>query len=394
LKSIFKKKLLFLGGGYADVPLIKASKRLGYYVITSGNNANDVGHKYADEYQYVDFSKKNEVLQLAKKLKIDRICPNCNDFSAISSAYVAEILNLGGHDPLEICEILHHKDKFRSFAKDHDIPTVPARSFKPSKDSLNWAENVGFPLLVKPVDMTGGKGISKVNNSEEINYAYKKAVQISHSKRVLIEKFIEGSNHGFSAILKKKKVVFAFTDNEHYYLNPFMVSAASTPTFLKGFVRNKLIKLTEKIANILSLVDGIVHIQYIYCEDEPIIIEICRRPPGDLYVTLVEMATNFSYSMEIVKGFAGITSNEKFFPKHNGFFIRHCVMAPKNGIIRSIHYDKSLDIKENFKILHEGSKVSDYLVQKVSIIFVQFKSLKEMKINANKINKFIKFEMC
>lgn len=394
MKSIFKKKLLFLGGGYADIPLIKASKRLGYYVITSGNKSNDLGHQYADEYQYVDFSKKNEVLKLAKKLKIDKICPNCNDFSAISSAYVAEILNLGGHDPLEICETLHHKDKFRTFAMDHDIPTVPARSFIPSKRCLNWSEKVGFPLLVKPVDMTGGKGISKVNDSEELNYAYTKAVQVSHSKRVLIEKFIEGSNHGFSAILKKKKVVFAFTDNEHYYLNPFMVSAASTPTFLKDNARNKLIKLTEKIANILSLVDGIIHIQYIYSEDEPIIIEICRRPPGDLYVNLVEMATKFPYSMEIVKGFSGTTSNKKFFPRHNGFYIRHCVMAPKNGIIRNIHYDKSLNIKENFKVLHEGSLISDYLTQKISIIFVQFKSLKEMNIMADNLNSFITIEMC
>lgn len=394
MKSLFKKRLLFLGGGYADVPLIKASKRLGYYVITSGNNANDIGHKYADEYQYVDFSKKNKVLKLAKKLEIDKICPNCNDFSAISSAYVAEILNLEGHDPLVVCETLHHKDKFRSFAIDHDIPTVPARSLKPSKGSLSWAENVGFPLLVKPVDMTGGKGISKVNNSEEVNYAYTKAVQISHSKRVLIEKFIEGSNHGFSAILKNKKVVFAFTDNEHYYLNPFMVSAASTPTFLKDIALNKLIQLTEKIANILSLVDGIIHIQYIYRDGEPIIIEICRRPPGDLYVTLVEMATNFSYSMEIVKGFAGMTSAEKFFPKQNGFFIRHCVMAPKNGIIRNIHYDKSLDIKENFKIIHEGSIISDYLAQKISIIFVEFKSLKELKDKADNLNSFVTVEMC
>ena len=113
-----------------------------------------------------------------------------------------------------------------------------------------------------------------------------------------------------------------------------MVSAASAPTFLKDIARKKLILLTEKIASILSLVDGIIHIQYIYSKDEPIIIEICRRPPGDLYVNLVEMVTGFSYSMEIVKGFSGTTSNKKFFPKQNGFFIRHCVMAPKNGIIK------------------------------------------------------------
>ena len=159
------------------------------------------------------------------------------------------------------------------------------------------------------------------------------------------------------------------------------------------FVRKKLIKLTEKIANTLSLVDGIIHIQYIYSEDEPIIIEICRRPPGDLYVTLVEMSTNFSYSKEIVKGFAGKTSTEKFFPKQNGFFIRHCVMAPKNGIIKNIHYEKSLNIKENFKIIPKGSRISDYLTQKISIIFVQFRSMEEMKSKADFLNNLISIDV-
>ena len=89
--------------------------------------------------------------------------------------------------------------------------------------------------------MTGGKRVSKDKKIEEIDYDYTKDVQISHSKRVLIGKFVEGSNYGFSAILKNKKVVFTFTDKEHYYLNLFMVLAASTPIFLKDIELNKLI---------------------------------------------------------------------------------------------------------------------------------------------------------
>ena len=72
---VSNKKLLIAGGGYADIPLINAAKDLGYYVITSGNRPDELGHKESDEYRYADFSEPETMLELAKALKIDAICP-------------------------------------------------------------------------------------------------------------------------------------------------------------------------------------------------------------------------------------------------------------------------------------------------------------------------------
>ncbi len=105
-----KKKLLIAGGGHSDIPLIKAGKELGFHVITTGNNKDALGHKYSDEYHYGDFSNKEEILELAKKLKIDAICACSNDFSAITASYVAEKMGLSGHDSYETTLLLHRAE--------------------------------------------------------------------------------------------------------------------------------------------------------------------------------------------------------------------------------------------------------------------------------------------
>ena len=79
-------------------PLILAAKKLGFRVITTGNAPELVGHAYADEYYYADFSDKDEVLTLAREQRIDAICACANDFGAITAAYVAEEMGLPGHD--------------------------------------------------------------------------------------------------------------------------------------------------------------------------------------------------------------------------------------------------------------------------------------------------------
>ena len=115
------KKLLVLNGSHSDIPLIKAGKELGYYVITSGNNPALIGHNYSDEYVYGDFSDPEGMLQIFKDKGIDAVCSCANDFGAITAAYLSDNLNLPGHDSYEDTLTLHHKDKFKTFSK---IPVI------------------------------------------------------------------------------------------------------------------------------------------------------------------------------------------------------------------------------------------------------------------------------
>ncbi|MCU7866546.1 MAG: ATP-grasp domain-containing protein [Candidatus Thiodiazotropha sp. (ex Lucinoma borealis)] len=387
-----QKRLLIVGGGYADIPLIVAAKKLGYYVITSGNLADDMGHQFSDKYCFADFSNPDAILEVGASMRVDAICPCANDFSAISSAYAAEELGLAGHDSFETCKLIHHKDAYRQFALDNQIPTPKAMGFSDLDSAFEALKQLNYPLIIKPVDLTGGKGISRVVNSSEARAGLIKAFSLSKIKRVVVEEFIEGSRHGFSALLQDGRVVFHFMDNEYYYLNPYLVSGASTPADVSDVVTNELIQQTERIASLLALVNGIFHVQYVLADNQPIIIEICRRPPGDLYISLVEKATDLDYSMWIVKCFSGQDCTGIQQKEVNGFILRHCVMADRNGLLRDIEFSPEIQSCVIDKVMwwEPGYIIDNYLNQKFGIVFLKFNSMAELIDRAANMPLFIK----
>ncbi len=387
-----KKKLLIAGGSHADIPIIVAAKELGYWVITSGNNPNDLGHKYSDEYQEEDYSKPKKMLELAKRLKINAICASSNDFSAISCAYVAEQLGLPGYDSVETSLMIHHKDKFRKFAQQYNL-SVP-KAISVSENSENWQNHeLAYPIMVKPVDLSGGKGISKVTNRDELGSAISKAFTLTNSMHVVIEEYIDGSNHGYSTFIKDGKVVFHFMDDEHYFSNPYLVSGASTSLLYTKDIASKLNKDLEVLASELMLVDGLLHVQFILKDNLPYIIEICRRTPGDLYVKLVEFATGFNMSKAIVQSI--IKENvDSFEIKKLKFVTRHCVMSKNKGHIKEIKYnDFSPRIFDKMTFFKTGDMIDDISTYKAEIDFIRYNDKEDYINNIDTININITIEL-
>ncbi|QDV51210.1 ATP-grasp domain-containing protein [Gimesia fumaroli] len=389
------KKLLIAGGGYAEIPLILAAKDLGFRVITSGNREKDLGHQFSDQCCLEDFSDKEAMLKLAKSLKIDAICASCNDFSALTAAYVAENLQLAGHDPYNTTLLIHHKDRYREFAQKHGIPSPRAEGFDSIEGAYNSLLNFQFPVIVKPVDLTGGKGISKVTNLQIAKASLEKAFQISRTKKIVIEEFIEGSRHGLSTFIRDGRVVFFFNDNEHYYLNPYLVSAASTPADVSPETATILCKTAEKIASLLKLNTGIFHIQYILRQDIPVIIEICRRAPGDLYIQFVQHATGMEYPTYIVKSSAGMNCDDLTQIEPQGFFTRHCIMPPRNGRIKEVIFNQSVknNIIDKMMWWKPDEQIDNFLMQKLGIVFLKFGSTEEMRQKTEQMPNLIRVDM-
>jgi len=389
-----KRRLLIAGGGYADIPLILAAKKLGYHVITSGNRPDELGHRHSDHYEPADFSDAEAMLALAQHLKIDAIVPCCNDFSALSSAYVAHRLDLPGHDACETSMIIHHKDSYRDFALAHGIPAPKAKAIECVVQAMHEAASLRLPIIVKPVDLTGGKGMTKVRSAEEVPPAVEKALQASRAKRVVIEEFLSGSRHGFSTFIRDGRVVFYFSDNEHYFLNPFLVSAASAPGDVSPSVEKTLCGWIEKIASRLSLVTGIVHVQYMLRGDGPVIIEICRRAPGDLYVRWVELATGVPYAEWILRAFAGLDCSDVTMVGPKGFTTRHCVMSAKPGRVKDVVFDASIkkNVIDRLMWWKPGDPVTDVLTSKFGIVFLRFDSREEMLDKTERMQQLIRVE--
>jgi biotin carboxylase len=387
---------LILGGGHADIPMILAAKKMGCTVITTGNQPETPGHHFADHYVRGDFSDKSAMLELATKHKVNYVIPSCNDFAAFSAAYIASELELPGHDSLETTELLHHKDKFRLFCAQQNIPSPQlARAFDSIPNAVEYIRHIGKKVIVKPVDLTGGKGVSVVNIGDDLIDKVARAFVISRAKRIVIEEFLEGTSHGFSALLVQGSVVFGFMDNEHYFHNPFMVGAASAPSVLDDSVHRELCRIIEQIASRLSLVDGLFHVQFKMTSNGPSIIEVCRRPPGDLYVNLVSLVCGFDYPDSIVRGYLGMhiaTPTARLRPVP---LVRYCVMDEKVGLLKNVTYSRELNtrIVDQMPLWKTGQVVSDSLTTKYAILFVELDSNIDVVRQVDQISQHYNIQM-
>ena len=386
------KKLLLAGGGHSDIPLIQAAQSLGYYVITTGNRPDDLGHRFSDDYQPADYSDCEAMLALATSLEVDAICPCCNDLAALSCAYVAEKLGLPGHDNYATCQLLHHKDSYRQFALANDIPTPKAFGLSEKDAALCDLSNLSLPVIVKPIDMSGGKGIARAETVRDARVAIKHALAISKSKRVVVEEYLEGTHHGFSGFLRDGKIVFYFSDNEHYYINKYMVSGASTPSTVPQSALDELVATSEKIAQLLSLCTGIIHIQFVLRDNRPTIIEICRRAPGDLYIQFVSRATGIDYPLWIVKAATGDNCEGLSHSATSGYHTRHCVMGTRNGTVTEIVIDESVSNNNVDSMLwgQQGDPIDNYLIDKLGIVFLEYTSNREMNDKVGKLQTLIR----
>lgn len=380
-----KPRLLIAAGSHSEVPLIKAGQSLGFHVITSGHREADVGHSFADEVHLADFSDADAMLALARRLGIDAICAGCNDFSAISSAYVAEQLSLPGHDPVSVARQLHHKDAYRALAKALGIPTPQAVGCSDESQALAAMASMRFPLIIKPVDLTGGKGVLRVENSREAISAAQRALEISRAKRIVVEEFVSGSRHGFSAILRQGRIAFSFADDEYYHLSPYLVSAASSPSSCPASALHQVAAYSETIAQHLRLADGIFHVQFI-CPDagDPVIIEICRRAPGDLYVDLVRHATGAPYAQWIVSASAGLSLADVHQMPVRECITRHCLMAQRGGTFAGFDFDDKVKMAITDQMIwaKQGDEVADPASHKFGIVFVRHDSVAERNAQA------------
>lgn len=375
--------ILITGGSHSEIPLIDSLHTLGYTVISTGLNKDGPGHRIADIYAPADFSDKEKMLELAIKYDISGIVSGCNDFAYLSAAYVADQLSLKGYDDIPSSTLIHHKNEFRELQKDCNIRYPEFVVCNSIADISIVIERLSLPVVVKPVDLTGGKGVEVCYSWEAVERQFSETLKLTREAQIIIEKYIDGENHGTSMLLKDEKVVFSFFDNEEYFKNRYLVSGAYSPSDLTPEQKEDVISQVEIVAGKAKLCDGLFHCQFIVDKDgHPYLIDPCRRAPGDLYIKLVSYASGIDYPMAIVKGQLGLSMDEELmFTPANRCIARECMMAETNGFIRDIIIDPDYEshIIEKMQWLYPGDRIENYMTYKAGIVFFEYPNAEELK---------------
>ena len=364
------KKIVILGGSHRDIPLIKAAQDLGYFVITLGDREYYLGHNYSDKAYKTDFTDLDAVREVIKAEEADYILPGSGEVSYLNCVKLSHELNKGNFDTLEVANIIHNKWKFKDFCLANNISTPKGVYYSSQTD----IEKFSYPLVVKPTDLSGGRGVNIVKNSKELQLSLTQAKNFSDE--IFLEEYIEGELIAYSVFLQNQHISYAFSGADKSYLNPFLVSTAY-PIKLSKDVTLKLNSDIEKIAQKLSLVDGMFHLQVFIQNNTPYIIDVTRRIPGDLYPYLIEYTHAVEYSKAVVKAYIGQALKKELNIKEENFIVRHVVMPDKNGIYNGLKIDKSIEdnIIYQLELLQSKTEITDYLHTQLAIIFIKLKSI-------------------
>ena len=149
------------------------------------------------------------------------------------------------------------------------------------------------------------------------------------------------------------------------------------------------------MAGLLSLKDGIFHIQYLYRHHRATILEITRRCSGDLYPYPVQYATGLDWAGWIVKAETGMDCSDFPDVTQKGYCGRHCIMGPRNGTIRGVTIDRQIEGNIYDKLIWSGrgDRINNYLEDKIGIVMLRYDSMDEMIDKTEKINRLISIDV-
>ena len=340
------KKLLLLGGLRYLIPVIEAAHQEGYYVITCDYLPNNVAHEYSDEYHNVSIIDKEAVLALARELQIDGIMSFAVDPGVVTAAYVQEQMGLPAFGPYESVCILQNKDRFRNFLTQHGFNVPKAKGFSSIEDAMAEKYWYSWPVIVKPTDSAGSKGVTRVDCREDLLAALEVAFEHSLSKRIIVEEFIEkagcsSDTDSFSVDGKLKFVSFSAQRFDEHAPNPYTPSAYSWPSTMTKAQEAELTSEIQRLLKLLGMRTSIYNIETrVGTSGKPYIMEVSPRGGGNRLAEMLRFATGVDLISNAVRAAVGdevIGIEQK---PYNGHWAEVILHADRDGRFAGLDIDK------------------------------------------------------
>lgn len=188
-----RKCLVFIGAGKWQTGGIKASKSLGYKTIGFDGDHKAFGGEFCDQFFAVDVKDSEKI---AHTLDENGICPDgiiayCSEIGMKTAAHLRERFNLPGPG-VAMTDLLTHKDLQRKALRESGIDDVKCFEVSGPEQVPEVMKELSLPVIVKPTDSSGSRGVTKVERQAELMEAVTGAFTHSHSQKILIEEFIEG----------------------------------------------------------------------------------------------------------------------------------------------------------------------------------------------------------
>lgn len=364
-----QKKLMLLGGLRYLKPVIDAAHNQGYYVITADYIPNNIAHKWSDEYCNVSIIDKEAVLREAQRLKIDGIMSFACDPGVIAASYVQNKMHLPSFGSFESVEILQNKDKFREFLAKNGFNVPQAKGFDSVEDAMQDVNWCPWPVIVKPTDAAGSKGVSRVDTKEDLRPALEYAMEHSISGHIIIEEFIEkqGCSSDTDSMSVDGKLVFTSFCAQRFdaqATNPYTPAAYSWPSTFTKEQEEYLTSEIQRLITLLNLKTVVYNIETrVAPNGKPYIMELTPRGGGNRLCEMLRYATGVDMITAITRAIVGDPILETIEQKpYNGHWAEIILHADQSGLFDYIEISKDLpaEIVEEDLWVKKGDRVETF----------------------------------
>lgn len=397
------KKLLFLGGSDIQVHGIEFAKSLGYYVITCDYLPDNPGHKISDKYYDVSTTDLDGVLEIARNENIDGITAYASDPAALTASYVSEKMGLRGI-PFESAKILSNKDDFRVFMEQNGFKHPNYKKVSSIEDVKDFIKDYG-KSIIKPVDSSGSKGITVIDENSDIESIYQNSTQYTRNGRLIIEKFIEKSGDQIcgDVVVLEGKLIFEGHGNVHFdkECNPVTPCSITLPY---NNPHDKIMELNntlQKIFSELNIQHGTFNVDALVDVDGNVyVVEIGARNGGNLFTELIKKQSGFDIVKMTLKSAiedVKISDIEEYITEDTTPFCSHYVLHSKHdGTLEDIEFTDEIKnniFYSNIKVT-KGDKINKFLGSnnRLGLCLLEYDSYDEMIEKVSNFDNYVKIK--
>ena len=394
------KKLMILGGARYALPVIKAAHELDAYVITADYLPDNIAHQYSDEYCNVSITDREATLEAARERGIDGVISFACDPGVVTAAYIAEKMGLPSVGSFEAVSILQNKGRFRAFLTEHGFNVPTAKGYTGMEEALQDTERFHWPVIVKPTDSAGSKGVSRVDDPAELKAAIEYALSFSRGKEFIVEDFI--TQHGFSSDTdcfsvdgELRFVSFNCQRFDARAENPYTPAAYSWPSSMTQEHQAELTKEIQRLITLLQLGTSIYNIETREGTDgRAYIMECSPRGGGNRLAECLEYATGVKLVENAVRAALGMPTAGVEQRPYNGCWAEVILHSDRLGVFDSLWIDDSIAdaVYERDLWIEPGTPVGGFSAANKAIgtLVLRFETQERLQTVMNDIENYCK----
>ncbi|MDO4833831.1 MAG: ATP-grasp domain-containing protein [Bacillota bacterium] len=296
------KKVLILGAGIYQVPLIKTAGKLGLYTIVASIPGNYPGFELADKVYYEDTTDFQKILEIAKKENIDGIITTGTDVAVITIGKVCDNLGLPGLTATA-AEIATDKMLMKQRYEEFGVRTAKFRKIYFADTCYEKKlSDLCFPLMFKSVDSSGSRGIIKVNSPDEFEAAKVNVASNTRSNYFIVEEFLDGEEFGAQAFIRNGKLQFVLPHGDYVFKGDTGVPIGHfAPYDLPADVIEDSILQLNNAAKAMGLNNCAINADFILCNGKVYVLELGGRCGATCLAELVSIYFGYNYYEKILK---------------------------------------------------------------------------------------------